>query len=226
MIYITITLNNSAEPVDLALPSTVPTEILARIVATMLQEPLAGRVRFGLRSELSGAVLRTDETLEEAEIAHGHRMRLIQLQTLPHAAAASMPAASETLAAAQPNPVAQPNPSPERALPIGCHAWLQTKNGQIFPCVATELVVGRNPSKRNLVNFLDLSELPGSDTISREHLQLLYRPPYHALQLLPDVKNPPILNGDLLQARERRRLKSGDVLRIGDIVLFFYKNTN
>lgn len=111
--------------------------------------------------------------------------------------------------------------TPESLPGHGRGSYLQSvTTGQIFPCRGRTMFIGRLPHQP-----INLTALPGSEAVSRNHANLIRRADGYWLKD-EDSTNGTLVEGIMLKPKEQVRLRSGSQVQFGEDgpILIFYSD--
>jgi len=104
---------------------------------------------------------------------------------------------------------------PEKTLRI---ELVVVPEGRRFPVETLSALIGRYSQRTGEAVDIDLSDLPGSDTVSRQHARVSFDGTRYAITRL-EKANILTLNGEAIASAETRALTAGDVLGLGEVAL-------
>jgi len=93
-------------------------------------------------------------------------------------------------------------------------ATLLTENGNSFPVSGETVILGRNSTRKNIQNDIDLSSLDEKKIISRRHAMIQRMNNEFILHDL-ESRNGTFINGKRLSSATPHTLKEGDVIELG-----------
>ncbi|HEY3175709.1 MAG TPA: cyclic nucleotide-binding domain-containing protein [Candidatus Polarisedimenticolia bacterium] len=106
--------------------------------------------------------------------------------------------------------------------PKGCHAVLLSEQGQeMFHIVSNRAAIGRFDPVTGLKPEVDLSALDLNRSVSRHHARLTLEGGMYSVTEEVGALNGTFINGRKLVSGKPSRIKSGDVLNLGMVKLFF-----
>ncbi len=187
---------------DLELPGDVAIRALAPAIASAIQHPdlPAGGdpVRFVLKHQGSGEVLPPDRTLEAVGVVHGDSL-LLMVKTVP----------VKVIGEEGPPPFGGPG--------------LISSEGRSYSLRGKSVLVGRVDRVAGIVRVVlgvDLTDLDPSASVSRRHARVFLQ---RGDWLVEDLRstNGTAVNDRWLEPGERVRLRDGDSVRFGDVVMAF-----
>jgi hypothetical protein len=132
---------DSTTRVDLALPLTIPSHVLANAIAQALEVDKDGKRQYSLSVKTEQGVTRipSQSTLSDMSVLDGFRLQL----------------SLEKDRSSSPSPKAR--------------FWLETETGQTFPLDSNSLLIGRKDIKRGVMVDIDLAPLDPHKIVSRKH---------------------------------------------------------
>ncbi len=198
---IVVTLKYQTKTWDLALPTAVPFQQLAHILAEKLDglEDFKGLAEHSSVSGLvnGNLIIRPHETLEIAKVTDGAFLELI---TTPKSIRDGI----------------------ERGTGGGPHLR-SVDTDEVFQCRGHSIRIGRIPG-----NTIVLSKLPHSDVVSREHATIFNR---NGIYWIQDngSSNGTLVDGVIIRGRDSIQLRSGSHIQFGKdgpiLVLFASQRT-
>ena len=91
-------------------------------------------------------------------------------------------------------------------------------SGQDFP-LAEDALIGRPDSATGIIPEIDVSEIGGGHSVSRQHARIVHRDGRFYLAEEAGAKNGTRVNGERLGTGESRELHHGDLIRLGEMEL-------
>lgn len=193
---VVVTLRYQNREADVDLPADLPVAFLGPILIESLEwpEPVTNSeamatVAFQMRAVDSGIVVRPAETLASAGIVNGEILELMLVHQ------------------------AENTPSGDEAPPVATPGtpYLQcTVTGRVFPCSGSYTMVGRGRRCN-----ADLSKLPASDVVSRQHANIVRQRGSFRIRDLRST-NGTIVDGYVLRVGETVLLRDQSHIRFGE----------
>ena len=186
MPHVAVTLETNHQPLDLALPTDVPSRVLAAALAETLKFPTGQGQNYMLSVKTEQGLRRIppNATLGDMAILHGMRLALLE--------------------------------SGQRETPlIETGAGLRAEDGTFFPLKSKVTLIGRSDRKSGIFVEIDLSSLASDPKVlSRRHAQIEQEGDRFYITDLGST-NGTKLNGERLTPHRKYPLWEGDVLEFG-----------
>jgi len=190
-VIVNIRKDGQARGHDLEVPTEVPSEQLAKMVAEALNWDI-GTIkrpsRYAIRDISSGRILQPDESLADAGLWDGTYLALQQIPVLGE---------EKTFRS----------------------AFLESPTGKKYTLNHPHIRIGRRTPDRDI--DLDLSDEPEGQTVSRAHASIVFKNGSWVLITSRGTKNPTMINGRLIEGGQSCSLTNGDLLQFGGVKLFF-----
>lgn len=140
----------------------------------------------------------------------------------PAPPAAAPPVPAEAAPREESSTPPQSPPTTYGPRPSGCHAVLMSEDGkELFHLVSTRAVIGRFDPVTGLKPEVDLSSLDLNRSVSRHHARLTLEGGVYNVTEEVGALNGTFINGKKLVSGKPSRIRSGDMLNLGMVKLFF-----